>query len=386
MSISLDELVKATQLTREGRLKEATQTIRRALSGRPPDPPPFKAPTPPVVVEVDAKVIDDVANVADVAFREVAPAPSVSPAQPAASPVQPAAPAQPGSFTDGEYAFGGKTYRYRLFKPSGDEALRPVTVMLHGCKQDADDFARGTAMNEAAQRHGAMVLYVEQLRSENNMGCWNWFEPAHQARGAGEPAMIASLAQKIVQQHGGDPTRVYIAGLSAGGAMALVVAQLYPEVFAAVGVHSGLPAGAAGDVVSAFSAMRKGARQAPAAFAAVPAIVFHGTADKTVHPANAKNIVEGLRTRWESDGRPVAKSSVAIPGKGKRGATRSTYTSHEGPAHIEHWELSQGPHAWSGGRTAGSFTDPAGPDASEAMLAFFLQHRLVTKGQGAAQA
>lgn len=377
MSLSLDELVKATQLTREGRLKEATQTIRRALAGMPSGPPAYAAPTLPAVEAMSEKVID----VADVAFRDVPPA-QTSPSSAPSSP--PAAPAPPSSFTEGEYAFGGKSYRYRLFQPSGTEGLRPVVVMLHGCKQDADDFARGTAMNEAAQRHGAMVLYVEQLRSENNMGCWNWFEPAHQARGAGEPAMIASLAQKIVKAHGGDPARVYVAGLSAGGAMALVVAQLYPDVFAATGVHSGLPAGAAGDVVSAFSAMRKGAKHAPAASAAVPAIVFHGTADKTVHPSNAKHIVQGLRTRLEANGRPVAASSEAIPGKGKRGATRTSYTSHEGRAHIEHWELSQGPHAWSGGRVAGSFTDPAGPDASEAMLSFFLKHRLATQGQEAA--
>lgn len=354
MSFSLDEIVKATQLTREGRLAEATETIQRALGHLPP-------------VELSARDADPVVleDVTDVDYREVAPAAS-----------------RPDAFVLHDYGFGGKRYRYRVYEPGTTDGPRPVMVMLHGCKQNSDDFARGTAMNELARKHGVVVVYPEQLRSENNMGCWSWFEPAHQQRGSGEPAMIASLAAKVVGEHGGDAERVYVAGLSAGGAMALLVAQLYPDVFAAVGVHSGLPSASARDVVTAFAAMRKGAGTPVPHPVAVPAIVFHGSADKTVHPSNGKHIVEGLVATLQAQGRPVDARRQAIESSGKRPATRTVYAAAGGPAQIEHWELAAGPHAWSGGRAAGSFTDPSGPDASEAMLAFFLQHRLLAGREG----
>lgn len=354
MSFSLDEIVKATQLTREGRLAEATETIQRAL-GHLPAAQPAAQEASPVVLE----------DVTDVPYRDVAPAAS-----------------RQDAFTQHDYSFGGQRYRYRVYEPGIADGPRPVVVMLHGCKQDSDDFARGTAMNELARQHGVVVVYPEQLRSGNNMGCWNWFEPAHQQRGSGEPAMIASLAAKVVSEHGGDAERVYVAGLSAGGAMALLAAQLYPDVFAAVGVHSGLPSASAKDVVTAFAAMRKGAGALVAHPVAVPAIVFHSNADKTVHPSNGKHIVEGLVATLQAQGRPVdARKQVMEPG-GKRRATRTVYAAPGGLTQIEHWELAAGPHAWSGGRAAGSFTDPSGPDASEAMLAFFLQHRLLPGGAG----
>lgn len=282
-----------------------------------------------------------------------------------------------GSFEAHRIQSGGQSYLYRLYTPAGEaDAPRPVLVLLHGCKQDAADFAAGTAMNALAERHGCIVVYPEQNRSANSMGCWNWFEPAHQRRGAGEPAMIAALAAQVVAQCGGDPARVYIAGLSAGGAMAALTAHLYPEVFAAVGIHSGLGPGAAHDVVSAFAAMRKAQRKGPAgpAGAALPAIVFHGSADKTVHPSNAAQIVQDALAAWQAGGQPLQRERQR-QGEAGRAAMRTTWRRADGSVVLEQWDVAAGPHAWSGGDAAGSFTDPQGPSASEAMLRFFLAQR-----------
>lgn len=372
MSISMDEIIKATRLTREGRLGQATEAIQRALGALAP------GKSRPTEQPERASARDE--DVTDIAFRELPrrEAPAFEPQQPSQMP----APAEPGvmrptpsSFTEDACEFEDKRYRFRLFRPSGYEGMLPMVVMLHGCKQDSADFARGTAMNDAAQQRGFIVLYPEQLRSSNTMGCWNWFEPAHQKRGSGEPAMIATLAQQVAHAHGGDPARIYVAGLSAGAAMALLAAQLYPDVFAAVGVHSGLPTGAAVDVVSAFAAMRKGSKQRALA-SAVPAVVFHGTGDKTVHPSNGRQIVDALLEQYRSKGQSLeAKRETIDAGGNRRRATRTVHVTSDGRALVELWELSAGPHAWSGGDASGSYTDPTGPDASAAMLDFFQQHR-----------
>jgi poly(hydroxyalkanoate) depolymerase family esterase len=262
--------------------------------------------------------------------------------------------------------------------PRSDDRLLPVIVMLHGCTQDAADFATGTAMNELAEQRGCIVVYPEQLARSNSMRCWNWFDPSHQHRGRGEPAMIAALAAHVVQRCQGDPRRVYVAGLSAGGAMAALVAQIYPDVFAAVGVHSGLPAGAASDVPSAHAAMRRPARTAATSAtsaAVVPTIVFHGDSDRTVHPDNGRHLIAEAVARASASGIALVpqEQTVTVAGRIVR---RTTYSDPLGVPRVEHWAIPGGSHAWSGGRAAGTFTEPSGPSASGAMIDFFLAQQL----------
>jgi len=280
------------------------------------------------------------------------------------------------------FAWENQLRSYRLFVPDGAPPSPPLLVMLHGCKQDAADFARGTRMNLLARQHGCLVLYPEQLAKANRMRCWNWFDRAHQGH-AGEPAMIAALTRQVAQAHGADPTRIYIGGLSAGGAMAAVVAALYPELFAALGVHSGLPAGAASNVVSAFSAMRRGGRGRPLAGrppALLPTLVIHGQADDTVHPDNGERLTAGALAVLQS----AAVALTCVDSVQAAGSARPAHVRRwidaQGVVQLEQWTLPTGVHAWSGGDPAGSFTDPQGPDASQAMLAFFLQHRKATAG------
>lgn len=369
MGTTAEALALATQLTREGRLQEATQLIQQALGvgrahhdGR----------------RTGAHARPD-AGFVDVPFREIREAPEVRDAPALGGPAHHAPRPRGESFTAHVFAHGGHRWRYRLYEPprSDPAALLPLVVMLHGCKQDAEDFARGTAMNDLAAREGVLVLYPEQLRKANQMGCWNWFDPRHQKRDGGEPAMIAALVRSVLATHGGDPRRVYVAGLSAGGAMAATLGDLYPDVFAAVGVHSGLPARAAHDVPSAFSAMRRGTPQAAAhGTAAVPTIVFHGTADKTVAPGNADAVLQRQVHAHRAAGTTLVPLESPGPhGPRPRGATRVQWRDAEGRTVLESWSVAGGPHAWSGGHAGGSFTDPQGPKASEAMLAFFLAQR-----------
>jgi poly(hydroxyalkanoate) depolymerase family esterase len=240
--------------------------------------------------------------------------------------------------------------------------------MLHGCTQDPDDFAAGTAMNELASRHGVCVLYPAQAQHANSGRCWNWFKHTHQGRERGEPALLAGLVAEIVATHDMDPRRVYVAGLSAGGAMAAILGEAFPDVFAAVGVHSGLPRGAAKDVKSAFAAMHGGAPlpEIRRPTRTPPTIVFHGDADTTVHPCNGERVIaaggSSERRRESLSGRRT----------GGRDYTRHVHRAVDGSVHAEHWVVHGAGHAWSGGRSEGSYTDPLGPDASAEMLRFFL--------------
>ena len=296
------------------------------------------------------------------------------------------------AFTRQIFEFEGERYGLNLYVPplppvtstTEEPTSVPLVVMLHGCKQDAADFARGTSMNELAAKTPCMVLYPEQLPKANQMRCWNWFDSAHQGRHAGEPAMLAALTRQVIARYPVDPTRVYIAGLSAGGAMAAIVAAHYPDLFAAVGVHSGLPPGAAHNVISAFSAMRHGGRSRtpgdPAALKDVmPTIVFHGDADSTVHPDNGDQIVLAAIAALKASGVPLTRSVIPqelpAPTGEMRHTLRTVYSAGDHHHYVEYWSVEAGPHAWSGGNAAGSFTDPHGPNASAAMLAFFLQHR-----------
>jgi poly(hydroxyalkanoate) depolymerase family esterase len=239
--------------------------------------------------------------------------------------------------------------------------------MLHGCKQDPDDFALGTRMNALAEEHGFLVAYPEQPASANPSSCWNWFDPNHQRRGVGEPAILAGITEQITREFGVDRNRVFIAGLSAGAAMASVMANTYPEVYSAVGIHSGLPYCSATDVVSAFAAMRGdspfGSAGGRIAAPDTNAIIFHGDADKTVHPSNSERIVRSLVGS--------AKGETKTGSRGGRGYVQ-TLVRNGAESRVEHWVISGGGHAWSGGSTDGSFADPAGPDASREMVRFFL--------------
>jgi poly(hydroxyalkanoate) depolymerase family esterase len=291
------------------------------------------------------------------------------------------------SFLDHRFSCDAGTLDYKLFIPANAAPGRlPLIVMLHGCMQTPDDFARGTRMNVLAQEHGYVVAYPAQSPRSNASKCWNWFRAGDQRRGSGEAALIAALTRSLVEEHGLDADRVYVAGLSAGGAMAAVLAATYPDVYAAIGVHSGLPFGVARDLPSALAAMRRGATTAGGAPRAgqimVPAIVFHGDGDRTVDPCNGAAVVEqcigtvapGGDTGSFEPGVTVERGAV---GNG-HAYTRAIFTSVEGRLVAEHWIVHGAGHAWFGGDSHGSYTDPSGPDASGQMLRFFsLQMRRV---------
>ncbi|WP_250534546.1 PHB depolymerase family esterase [Caballeronia sp. AZ10_KS36] len=272
-----------------------------------------------------------------------------------------------GHFSTRRYANAAGQREYKLYVPSayGDEPL-PLVVMLHGCTQNADDFAAGTQMNTLAERQPCIVAYPIQPQTANASKCWNWFKPSDQQRDAGEPALIAGITREIIATHNVDVKRVYVAGLSAGGAMAAVMAQRYPDLYAAAGVHSGLPAGRAHDLPSALALMRGGeGKSASSSAVRCPLIVFHGDADATVNHVNARRVVEGFRTSG-----PERRVSGA---PGTREHSVQQFVSPDGvPAEL--WTLHGAPHAWSGGSARGTYTDPSGPDASAEMLRFFFEH------------
>ncbi len=277
------------------------------------------------------------------------------------------------------------TRPYHLYVPASyDGRPAPLVVMLHGCTQSATDFALGTRMNEAAEARGCLVVWPEQVAAANASRCWRWFEVSEQRRGEGEPALVAGITRQVMAEYAIDPARVYVAGLSAGGAAAAVLGARYPELYAAIGVHSGLACGAARDAASAFAAMRGPGRAESGRGAALPAIVFHGDADATVHPGNADLVIAQARggqgvvgqAGRGQGGTATGWACRAEAGRvpGGRAYDRVRHVAPDGVTMLEQWTVHGAGHAWSGGSTAGSYTDPRGPDATGEMLRFFLEH------------
>ncbi len=283
-----------------------------------------------------------------------------------------AAPALKGKFLSLSCSAPAGTRAYKLYIPSTYTGQSvPLVVMLHGCKQNPDDFAAGTGMNALAEEEGCLVAYPAQAKNANGSNCWNWFQAGDQRRERGEPSIIAAITREIIRDYKVDPARVYVAGLSAGGAMAAILASEYPDLYAAAGVHSGLPTGAAHDVPSAFAAMSQGAAPGAARAgnkSAVPVIVFHGDSDKTVHPRNGHDVLAQQAGPQASAG-TVEKGSTP----NGRSYTRAVHRDAAGKLVAEHWTVHGSGHAWSGGTRRGSYTDPKGPDASREMLRFFQQ-------------
>lgn len=397
-----EDMVQAVSLTRAGRLTEATAFIQRLLRGEASSAQTGgtarKARSLPTLdLTADNLTIDTPQVEASIPLQS-APHPAAPKAEKVAqkgtariyegleslsanlvhgkriaqSELAPSA----GTFVAKSISGAAGKRDYKLYIPAiashSPHELRPLIVMLHGCTQSADDFAAGTRMNFAAEREGCYVAYPEQIASANTQKCWNWFDRTHQTRDQGEPSLIAGIARQIMRDHSIDPKRVYIAGLSAGGAAAAVMAEVYPDIFAAAGVHSGLACGVAQDMPSAFAAMQ--GRHAPytsARGAPMPTIVFHGDADHTVHPRNGADVVAGAAA-----GQTYSHHVETGTSPGGRRFTRSIQSDTAGNSLIEDWVVHGAGHAWSGGSPAGSYTDPRGPDATTEMLRFFLAHSL----------
>ncbi len=408
-------MAEATRLTRAGRLAEATALILRTLgNAHISDPSEDEPESATTTVEAEYHTVNDSIASSETSAGDMSPGGKIGTPIESAT-LRPAAglgilspdalrlpgsmrsvtghrsPLTPeevplsvragGQFVDGTYTNTAGTRAYKLYIPSGytGQAL-PLLIMLHGCTQTSVDFAAGTRMNVFAERELFLVAYPEQANSANGSKCWNWFQSTDQNRGTGEPSIIAGMTQQIVSKYHIDASRVYVAGLSAGGAMATIMAATYPDLYAAVGVHSGLPYGSAQDLPSAFMAMRQGApQQVQRPSGIIPMIMFHGDGDMTVAPVNADQVLD----QWlqAADDTPGAARRPALDVKeeqgravGKHPYTRFIYQDASGRAIVEKWIVHEAGHAWSGGSPSGSFTDPKGPDASAEMVRFFSEH------------
>ena len=355
---------EALRLTGRGRLADAASLLLGALRGKP----------------AGSSAPGDAAEAAFTASSAVRPGSRARPKQPRA-PTLDIVPENAQWLTK-SYSNQAGTRAYKLYVPSlyRGQAL-PLMVMLHGCTQSPDDFAAGTLMNALGEEHTCFVAYPAQAASANSSKCWNWFRPRDQQRARGEPALIAGITREIIDGYSVDPRRVYIAGLSAGAAAAAIMGTAYPDLYAAIGVHSGLACGAAHDLPSALAAMRQGnlegwrrsdeATPSGAPRRLVPTIVFHGDRDTTVNPCNGDQIIAQSTAAAPAAMRKTVQKGQVPGGHAYR---RTIYADTSGHTMIEHWLILGAGHAWSGGSPAGSYTDPRGPDASREMLRFFLEN------------
>lgn len=366
-------LAKATRQARNATTRATTDLVKTLLTPTPKPKSRVKAkPKPKTIVKpAPAKPGKTVtttkprAGLGETVARLKAPRPALMPDAPAP---------RGASFRAAVHANDTDQRSYKLYIPAratvADCPAMPLIVMLHGCSQTPEDFARGTRMNALAEEYGLIIAYPAQPGRANANRCWNWFRPGDQGRGIGEPALIAGIAREILETRRVDPARVYVAGLSAGGALAAVVAAAYPEIFAAVCVHSGLPVGAANNSASAVLAMSQGAPGLRPT-APMPTICFHGDADRVVHPRNGRYVEARALVPFPS----LTKTVKTGTAPGGRRFVRSVYRIGSGKPLCEAWVIEDAGHAWAGGAAKGSYTDPAGPDASREMLRFFLRHR-----------
>jgi poly(hydroxyalkanoate) depolymerase family esterase len=421
------EMLEATRLTRAGRLTEATALLQRVLRGG-TVPDTASGPTGDAghaLAGGGGRIIDLTPDTVELATPQQSPPAGQASAtgvgsRPAASGAQAVHPHLPealrgfldrvkrshaepqlgglakrsqtlspdvvpdgGQFLSASYGNQAGSRAYKLYIPSGYHGQAvPLVVMLHGCTQSPDDFAAGTRMNVLAEEHTCLVAYPAQAASANASKCWNWFRPSDQRRGQGEPSLIAGITRQIMREYAIDPERVYVAGLSAGAAAAAIMGATYPDLYAAIGVHSGLACGAASDLSSAFAAMQQGAAVAGRGSDSasdvggsgrlVPTIVFHGDRDSTVHPRNGDWVIEQSRAKPMADLRTTVQHGRVPGGHAYR---RTLHADARGQTILEQWVIHGAGHAWSGGSPAGSHTDPQGPDATREMLRFFLEHR-----------
>jgi poly(hydroxyalkanoate) depolymerase family esterase len=364
-SLLPEELREATRLTKAGRLLEATAAIQRLLS---PADPGGRTADASVTIDGEAEEIPDVGAAQTSKPSLLGRLRGYFEKQPAGEELS--TPTGEAQHFSREFRNAAGARPYKLFIPSGYRGRSvPLIIMLHGCTQSADDFAAGTRMNDGAETNTCIVAYPEQIGAANPRKCWNWFKKGDQARESGEPSLIAGITQQVMREFAIDPHRVYVAGLSAGGAAAAVMGATYPDLFAAVGVHSGLPYGAAGDVNSAMMAMRAGGAGRRKQGTGVPTIVFHGDRDTVVNPLNAGYVVAQAAQGLE------LTEHVERGTSGGRAYTRTLYADGRGRTAVEQWTIHAAGHAWSGGSSKGSFTDPTGPNATKEMLRFFLQHQ-----------
>jgi poly(hydroxyalkanoate) depolymerase family esterase len=387
----MSAMVEATRLTRQGRLVEATALIQQTLT---PSPAARRAPD------------GQGAETGGSSGRHPAPLPllpahgggqlgqgrsgwapglrafsgrRVSDPDLVPGPAAPGTRGPVGRFDANSYTGAAGTRTYRLYVPTGSSGRPlPLIVMLHGGTQDAATFAAATGMNDLAERQSFLVAYPEQPSSANPGKYWNWFVPGHQRRGAGEPSLIAGITRQVIDRYPVDETRVYVAGFSAGGAMAAVMAAVYPELYAAVGVHSGLAYAVAQDVLSAFAVMKHGpSRPARSPARPLPLIVFHGDRDATVAYGNAGSLIDQVVVAENPDSGPASTPTVVVSGgqaPGGRAYTRTSYRGITGTTVAECWTVHQSGHGWSGGDPLGSYTDPRGPSASAEFVRFFDEH------------
>lgn len=398
---------EALGLLREGQHLEATAAILRKLKSLvgPPGTPDLAASRDAPIEGsghlVDAGTIASASGLHPPQWRSREAAaglrapvgkqrsPFFAGSSPAAPALDPSSGAESGvPFTTGSYTAQAGTRSYKLYVPScyHGQAL-PLVVMLHGCTQNPDDFAAGTRMNEVAEEQQCFVVYPAQAVDANQSNCWNWFKATDQERDRGEPSLIAGITRQIISTYCVDARRVYLAGLSAGGAMAAILGITYPDIYAAIGVHSGLPYAAAHDLPSAFTAMSQGAKIARRRHHAdtraavpcqriAPTIVFHGDRDTKVNARNGDQVV----AQWKAlHGAGAASLDVTIQqGEVPHGHayTREVYQDARGRIILEQWRVHGAGHAWSGGSQNGSYTDPRGPDATREMIRFFLGNHL----------